>query len=464
MPADTLDAPPVKPQIKIPSFKGGKPTQEPAKPPAPAETPPPAHKPADVPPGAPKEPVIDVSDIPTDISGKKSASQYAEERREAKLKRAAEQLGVPALQQEADETKTLYAETKLQLEKERQERAADAQRLLDLQKIAEERKADLEKRDTEYFDRFSARFDPNEDEELRSTSAELGRLLVEKMPIRVPGTDGEKRVKFEDVLRNPVSARNAERALEDFTRAREAGDDNAMNMAVNFMALQMGADVFFSPTSINENRLLSESDPAFVKIEEAMVAAMPSFVKKKGREQFVSEQAPVLVQEQLRKRESSIASNLRAGIFLNEDTRNSIAAQNPMDGRVILSSVLEASPQLKEEADRYISVNAPALARMGSIQMPTLTSKDPAAIQAHRQEQARYQRQLGEMTANAVIGHLSSMIIAEMAGELEALRARADDIASNENPGGTRHTDDGGGGGVTDVSQIPTKIVPSRPR
>lgn len=457
---DLLEPPASPINVTIPSLKAGKAPSTPPKEQKPAETPPPAQKLPESPPAAKIE-AADTSEIPTQIvGGAKSNAQFANERRKAKLDRAAEQLGVPKLNEEVEQSRAQYLEMKLKAERLESDRAADLERMGELQRLAEDHKAQLDSRENDYFERHQARFDPLDDEELRTSEASVRSILSANMPIRVPGPEGDKRaVKFEDVMANPTSAHWAYVALNDFIAARAVNNEVGMDRAVNLMAVQLGADVAFSDRP-GENRLLESSDPAFVAIEKAMVLSIDPLLKKKGREAFISEQAPVLIQKQIREREASIATNLRKGIFLDTDTRASIAAQNPMDGRVILGAVLEASPQLRDEADRYISMMAPATARVGEIRMPTLTSKDPKDIQAHRAEAARYQRQLGEMTTNAVIGHLSTFIIGEMAGELEALRLRVGDISSAQNPGGTRHSDDAGStADQKDTSGIPTKIV-----
>lgn len=453
--------PPAKVEIKIPSLSPGKAASEAPKPPKAAETPPTGQKPAESPTGGQDEGVLDVSSIPTDIRGNKSASQYAEERRKSKLDKAAETLGVPQLQQEFDSTKTAYAEAQLRIQKYDVDLADRDRQLEEMKRIADQRKAEIDTRENDYFERYQVRFDPGDDEELRTASQSLRDVLVESMPTRVPGVNGDVRVLFKDVMANPQRAGFVDNILANFQKHQDMGDSAGMDMDVNAMAQLMGANVKFSPRP-EESELLDSSNPAFVEIERAMIRASPAFGKKQSRQQFISDQAPALAQQQIRQRETGIATNLRKGIFLDQDTRNSIAAQNPHDGRVVLGMIMDVSPQLKDEAERFISSSAPALARMGEIRMPTLTSKDPAAIQLHRQEQQRYQRQLGEMTINATIGHLAGLVLPAMVGELEALRARVGDIAANENPGGTRHSDDGGGDRQIDVSQIPTKIVPGR--
>jgi hypothetical protein len=220
-----------------------------------------------------------------------------------------------------------------------------------------------------------------------------------------------------------------------------------------------GAPVTFGKTFADDNGI-ARDHPAFQKTEEAMREALPAFAVRQQRSQFINEQAPLLVQKQITQREDSIKQNLRSSIFLTPDNRASLAAVNPYDSRVIIGDILESNPALADVLNSHIAATAPALARMGKIQMPTLASNDPQAIAAHRQEAQRYQNQLGEMMLQSAMGRIAGMVIPALMGEIEALRLRAGDAATNTNPGGNR----GGEGSTppTEEPEIPTQIMPKR--
>jgi len=455
-PTKPTQSPPAAPeqQIKvvIPNPKGKAP------PAAPKQDDPPPQKVAPPAAGAEDEPEIPTNIMPVK---EKTASQYRDERLKGKEQRVAEKLGVPEMEAELTslrEYKTKASTYEADLARERQERQAEQARIAELTARQEELARQAKEAETRYFDDFKVNYDPSSDDELRTAHQSMRSSLAAKMPVTVPTADGkDQRVFFGKLMENPENERRVNAAMDFYAKAEELGDPVAMDRAVNLMLMVAGAPVKFSQRP-DEEVLVDSAHPAFVKAEEAMREALPSFQKRSQREQYVTEQAPQLVMQAIRGREDSIKGSLRTAIFLDSDTRASLAAINPLDSGVIIGDVLETNPQLAESLNSYIAVSAPALARMGKIQMPTLTSSDPAAITAHRQEAQRHQAHLGEMMRKAAIGHVAGPIIMSMMGELNALRERFGHISENENPGGTRPGESGNG--TADEPEIPTQILP----
>ncbi len=457
-------APPAAPEapiaIKIPQIGGKAPKEAPKPPVEPPVAPVTPPKPAD---GAHPGPVLDDDgeEIDTQImpGGKKSASQFKEERQQSKKDRIAAELGLPEITKERDEFKTKTLTYEAELTRERAERATEKARLAEVEARQKELDQEVEQARSRYFDDYKADFDPREDQELQAAHQTMRGTLLAKMPNRITTDDGEKRVFVDRVLDNPQSAAVMDKAFELYHKAEQAHDPVGMDRAVNLAAQVLGAPVKFSQRP-DEEVLLESTHPEFKQIEEAMRAALPAFASRQQRNQFVREQAPMLIQQQITGRETAIKTSLRSAIFLDADTRASLAAVNPMDSGVIIGQILEENPQLSEMINGHIAVSAPAYARMGKIQMPTLASSDPAAIAQHKAEAQRYQAKLGEDMRLAVIGKAAGPIIIAMMGEIKALRERAGANASAENPGGTRSGENGAPPAEDDV--IDTQIMPKR--
>lgn len=457
MPAATLEppakpaaAPAAAPKVILPPSTAKAPPAAPKKLDEP--TPPPA-TPAANPPGTSDEPIIDTQIVP--LKGK-SAEQYAEERRKSKEDKVAAKLGLPELEKERDEFRTKATTYEQELTKERSERALEKARLAEVEARQKELNEEVEASRSRYFDEYKVDFDARGDQELQTAHQTFRGTLISKMPNRITGSDGEQRVFIDQVLSDPKKAVALDKAMDFYAKAEAAHDPMGMDRAVNYAAQVLGAPVKFSERPEDEV-LLESSNAEFRQIEEAMRAGLPSFASRQSRAAFVRDQAPQLVQQQIQQREDSIKTSLRSAIFLTPDARASLAAVNPMDSGVIIGDILQHSPDLAEMLNGWIAVNGPAFARMGKIQMPTLASNDPAAIAAHRAESQRHQGALSESMRLAAIGKVAGHIITALMGEVHALRERAGDVSSNNNPGTTRS----GEGGVTTEADpvIDTQIV-----
>ena len=385
-----------------------------------------------------EEPGLDTSAIPLPESRKvKTPAEYAAERRESKVEKAKVIAGVPELEAELTATKAQLAE----FEKIKAEAAQYERRVAEFEALQKEREAEIERLKTTYFEQHKATYNPADDEELRTASGTVQQTLLGGMPAFLPSKEGTpKRSVFDQYAKTAEGQGYIDQAMSNYVAAYNEGNDEKMNLAVNFMAQLSGSDAVVFSRDPDEQALLDLNDPSFREIETAMRKAMPSYMTKKQRERFVVEQAPVLAQQALQQRQATVSANLRKAVFLDPEVAAARAEIDPLDAGVVMNQIVQHSPELKEHLDRYIAFTAPTFARI-QFQDSTLASNDPKAIEAHRAGQLHHQKVGGEIMQKAMLGEIAPYIITELMGQLQALTLRAGDISANENPGGNNSGD-----------------------
>ena len=464
---EVLDPPaPAIAPLKLPSVPSA-----PKTPPAPQnapkalETPPaapeqktvPANLLADAPPGEQKS----AASIPTDIHdgttpAKKTDAQFAEERRKAKEEEQRKKFGVDDIQKQRDEALQQQASATLELENLRREREELVRQVEEFKGIAETRKTEVEQVTGKYFDAFKAEAPPQEDEAYMQSYSAFHSTMVQNMPDVIPVQNGAtKMFSAEAFLNNPDTAMKAANVMRHYIAARAQGDTALMAEAVNSMAHVMGADVVFS-NDPDQAQMLDQGSDAFQRINNAMKLGIEPFKRMNDRSQILREEAPKIVAEKLHNRELTIRGSLEKGIYMPIEQASERLAQNPSDSAALISALINENEPLKQLADQAIAGMAPAFARMGQLQMPTLASNRPEDIQAHQRDVQRFQGILGGAMKDAVLGRVSGPIIADLYSKLQAAEARANAASNNTNPG--RGTDMSPGGAPTSTKGPSTEI------
>lgn len=418
-----------------------------AKDPSPAANPTPIPSPAPQPnhlasdpiepiPGEP-QPVIKPA-IDTDVLGdgkKKTPAEFAAERRAAKEKELEDRLGVPDLRREADEAKATALALEIQVRELQAERDRINLEREQNEALAKQRKEELDKASGKYFDDFKAAVDPYSDPDYVASATRFSQTMASALPERIPVGDDEKRIFPEQLLSNPMIAQGIDNVMSHYAAARRSGDAEAIDLAVNAVAQLLGVPMTIDPDPAKCVGLLRSSEPVFRQIEEAMKSAIPHWGTKNQRRQMLAEEAPRIVQEGLLARERTIAGNIKSAIFIPPDEAQARLRANPTDSAAVLATLIDATPELAELVERTIAGFAPAFARMGKIDMPTLVEKNPEAIQRHQQESLLYRNRLANAMPAAVLGTIAGPVIADLIGQLTALNLRLGKEAVNTNPG-----------------------------
>lgn len=457
MPADAIAEPIGEIKINVPGVAPldapqPQPSPDP-KPAAPVVSNPLADKPVT---GEPQEPTTKPQ-IDTDITGDKpvkSPSQFAEERRKAKEERLKKDLGVPELQQTVESTKAELLKLEMELRETRLEKERLTKEREEFEAVAATRKAEIDKSQEVYFDTYKAAVNPLEDQEFVETSSRFVGALTANLPDRIPVGDDERRVFPEQILSDPGMVRRMENVMSHYALARGNGDSASMDMAVNAVAQLMGVPMVFDPDPAKCQELLTSSDPVFQQIESAMKSAVPHYSAKRQRENLLKEQAPALARQQLLERERAIAGNINRAVFLQPDEAADRLRADPTDSAAVLSTLIQDSPELKEVIERTVARFAPAFARMGQINMPTLPDGTPESIKAHQQELLGYRQRLASAMPAAVLGTVAGPVIASLIGQVKAMSARLRGVAQNTNPGPI----ESGGSGPAPTRKIDTQI------
>lgn len=457
MPADAIVEPIGEIKINIPGVTSlDAPPPQPApdpKPAAPVVNNPLADKPVT---GEAQEPTAKPQ-IDTDITGEKptkSPAQFAEERRKAKEEKLKKDLGVPELQQTVESTKAELLKLEMELRDTRLEKERLAKEREEFEAVAATRKAEIDKSQEVYFDTYKAAVNPHEDQEFVETSSRFVGALTANLPDRIPVGDDERRVFPEQLLSDPGMVRRMENVMSHYALARGSGDSASMDMAVNAVAQLMGVPMVFDPDPAKCQGLLASSDPVFQQIESAMKSAVPHYGAKRQRENLLKEQAPALARQQLLERERAIAGNINKAVFLQPDEAADRLRADPTDSAAVLSTLIQDSPELKEVIERTVARFAPAFARMGQINMPTLPDGTPDSIRAHQQELLGYRQRLASAMPAAVLGTVAGPVIASLIGQVKAMSARLGGVAQNTNPGPI----ESGGSGPAPTRKIDTQI------
>lgn len=466
------DEPPVEP-AKLPMLKinipaapadGAKPVNEP-RPKAAEEAAPPknplAEKPAEGNESAApvEKPKPSADTIPTDIrepvGEKKTPAQFAEERRKKKLAEAGKELGIDELKAQLDAAKAASAQVEIEKQRIETERMEAIKRAEELESLAKAREDELNQARGSYFDAFKASVPPEEDQDFVSHARSYKNALAMNLPDRIPDDDGnERRIFPEQLVDNPSIAGGFDNIMSHYLAARSAQNSQGMDLAVNAVGQLLGIPMKIDPVLERCEGLLPTNDPTFKKIESAMQAAAPHFMQKSQRLKTLSEDAPRIVAEQLTSRAREISSNIRTAVILPRDVYQQRLMADPTDTAAVISALVDDNPDLATYIDATIGSLAPAFARMGKIQMPTLAGNSPADIDRHRNEALGYQRRLADAMPAAVLGRIAGPVIASLMAQLQAAQQRAGNAAQNQNPGSL----DQGGGGTPPKPTIPTAI------
>jgi hypothetical protein len=397
--------------------------------------------------------------IDTDVLGtgkqvQKTPAEFAAERKAAREEEIKKKLGLPELESGFTQAKADLARVELELQEIRLERDRLANEKEQTEALANSRKEELEKATGRYFDTFKAEIDPAQDPDFIQTAGRFASALSAGLPERIPVGDDEKRVFPEQMLSNPVVAEQMDNVMSHYAHARNSGNSAAIDIAVNAVAQIMGVPMVIDPDPTKCQGLLASNDPVFRQIETAMKSALPSWSAKAERRRHLVEQAPEIVKKSLLERERSIASNIKGSIFIAADEAEMRLRANPTDSAAVLSMMLEATPELREMVERTVAGFAPAFARMGQINMPTLMDNSKEAVEAHRRELNAYQSRLGQAMPAAVLGTIAGPIITNLVGQLKAMTARLGDVSKNTNPGSI----EAGGTGAPPRPVIDTRI------
>jgi hypothetical protein len=396
----------------------------------------------------PTTPVAEVDDtvsseIPTDIFGsdpkpkkekKKTDAEYAEERRQAKIKKAEQELGVDQLRVQLEEQKS----TLLNLETERERIQRERTEYEEKWKVAEsrlkEKETALSEREKTYYDDFKPQVDPSSDDELRKHQSGMLNAFTQLMPDRIQTANGQERFLADTFFKSPEKEAHVDQVMGYFAQALNDGNHSLMDTAVNAMAQLMGADVVLSNDPM-ERRLLEKNDPTFLSIERAMKAARGPFIEKANRKQYLQAEAPKIVQEQLSGREEIIRQGLRKSVLLSPEDRSTVLRSNPVDSAGIVSALVEANPHLTELIEHEVHRMAPAFARMGKIQVP-MVDNSKEGMDRHRNETVQYQKTIKDSMNAAILGKAAGPIIAALMGQVTALQSRVKRESELTNPGG----------------------------
>lgn len=446
--------------LKLPSLPGA-----PKTPPAQQDAPKAQETPAAPAPAAPANPLADtppegksIAGIPTDIHSdqapQKPVAKIIEERQKAKEDRWKEKLGVDDIQKQRDEALQKEASAVVELETLRRQHEEQARQLEEFRGTAEARKTEIEKVTGQYFDQFKAEVNPAEDPEFSGAYNQFHTAMVAGLPEIIPTAAGERPFIPEAFLNNPANSQQVGNIMAHYAAARGKGDAATMQMAVTALAQLMGANFVASPDP-EVAVLVDPGSPLYQQISTAMKSGLPHFQQMNSRGQLLREEAPKIVAEKIQGRTLSIKSNLEKGIFIPIEEATERLVQNPTDSAALISALIHENPELKEDFQQSIAGLAPAFARMGQLQMPTLASNKPEDIQAHQREVRHYQEVLGGAMKDAVMGRSAGRLISSLYAQLRAATARADGASVNTNPG--RGTD-GGPGTAPALKAPPTEI------
>ncbi len=390
----------------------------------------------------PEEVKVEAPKIDTDVLGnspdpatKKTPAQFAEERRKSKEQELEQKFGVPELKQTIEQVKADNLRIEMELRDIKLERDKLAQEKEQNELLAKQRKEELDKATGSYFDAFRAEAPIEEDRDFIESTSRFNSTLASSLPERIPIGDDEKRIFPEQLLSNPTFAGQMDNVMSHFAYARSRGDSVTMDLAVNAAAQLLGVPMVIDPDPTKCQGTLESGDPVFRQIESAMKGAMPHWGTRNERVKALREQAPVLIQQKLLERERTISGNIKAAIFMQPDEAQARLRANPSDTSAVLATIIESTPELKEMVERTVAGLAPAFARMGKIDMPTLSEKTPEAIKAHQDEALAYRARLADAMPAAVLGKIAGPVIASLIGQLKSANQRLAGVAVNTNPG-----------------------------
>jgi hypothetical protein len=365
---------------------------------------------------------------------KKTDAEFAEERRQAKLAKAAKDLGVDGLKSELDQTKVTLLNYEAEKEKLTREKTEYEEKVKIYESRLKEKEQLLAERENSYYDDFKPQVDLTTDDELLGSRSAVASAFSQYAPDRIQTASGVQRFLPEKLFNDPAKEGHVDHIMSYFIQAKANGDDAVMDTAVNAMAQLMGADIVLSADP-QERQVLPNTDQTFIAIERAMKAAVDPHLKKVQRKAYLTEQAPKVVAEQIEKRESIIREGMMKSVVLSPEKRMERLRANPIDSAGLVSALIEANPHLQELVEQHVHGVAPAFARMGKINVP-ISDKSPEGLARHRQEVARYQGLVQETSSAAVIGKIAGPVIAQLMSQVKALSERVGKIGEATNPGG----------------------------
>lgn len=317
----------------------------------------------------------------------------------------------------------------------------------------------LEEAEKAYTRSFSPKADPWQDEEFTNSHKSFITTLSENLPLRLNGPAGEFRVMFNNIMQDPNNGQRVGQIMEFYANATTRGDQTMIDRAVNLMAGVLGADIRIQGDG--NDRVLPTTDPAFVKIEEAMQKAVPHYVKRSERALHVTREAPRIATEMLAKKTTTLKENLAKGVLMPLESSQALLTSNPTDSRGLLGALAHHSPVVKELAQAAINDFGPSMALVKEgLDLPLL---DPSreGQQAHQGSLERHRAKLAEVMQYAIVGRAAGPVIANLIRERDAAEARANAAAKNTNPGaGTAGGEGGKPDNSKDVSSIPLATIP----
>lgn len=419
-----------------------------------------------------QQPFIDTSIIQNEppksnqpVGTAKSAEDFKRERLLQKETRAS----IEEVTRQYDLTKNELVQKGLEIEGlqkklEQAEKERDA-----FKKSSGDREQDLLSLRTNYYEANRVTYNPAEDQEFITAQTTLLDTLRKNLPIRVPGKpaagdDGaqaptEVRVLFDAIMQQPGTHQGLANILDSYHLATSRGNEDGITIAVNAMAQLLGADVDVNPAAGQQPKLLKPSDPAFQKIEQALEQARPHHLARVDRYKTLQSEGPKLALQQFEQRSQKLRQTLAADVFMTPQQAAERLKQDPSDGAALMSQILQSVPALKERAEAELAEMTDAFAALSDrLQIPGLTSNNPAEIAAHREKEQKFRTVLATAMRAAVHGKMIGPILSNVMAERDAAEERATAASLLTSPGGSGRV---GKEGQPPAPQIRTDIVTS---
>lgn len=396
-------------------------------------------------PDAPEEKTPGIDELLSKDGGdgqpKKTAAQYAEERRQAKAKQREAVEKLPTLEEENRQLKAEREAAQARLQElealssqERQEQMVSREDVETLRTRAET----AEKR---YIAAHGPDFDPYQDPEVVRHAKEVEDSLRANLPKFAMKTDGQQvRINL-DVIRKQSPERKAamDQAVAQYAVASDQGDEAGLDKAVSLMGVALGG-------------LDIEDVDVRTSLETALAAASEPFAKGITRFRHVQENAVDFARQRRAQAAKVAEDRLFKPLRLDPEAIAATLESNPSHPWANFGALVEEMPeQFRAQIETSLRQDSSILGALRFTPPPLAPNATAQEIADHeafsRAADARVAEIAQEITVGRAMikGGLLAHLRAQVAGVQERLESESESTAIPRRGGGGEPVAKGGG-------------------
>lgn len=366
---------------------------------------------------------------------KKTAAQYAAERREAKAKRNELLEKAPALEEENRALREKFEASQKKLADLESLASKDREEVATAAEDIETLKARVKTAEERYIASHAPKIDPHHDEEVQRHMSEIEGALRANLPRMANDAKGERvRLDINLARKDPARRGAIDAAVKDYALAAASSDATAMDRAVIVLGSALG-------------NLDLEDDGLRDSLDAALAAASEPFQKGVARFRYVQENAAAMAQQRRVHAIAETEARLMQPLRLDPKAIDDALEADPSHPWANFGKLISEMPdEFRAAVEEEVRRDAAVLGAM-AFQPPPLASNATAAdIERHEALTRASSARAIEAAQYLAVGRavMDGGILAHLRAEVASAKSRLDEVGESlsiPNRGGS-HKDD----------------------